>query len=255
MRRKILIVVVVVLMVAVIGSFLVLGNLGRIVKFGVEQGGSLALGVPVRLEDAKVSVSAATLTLDGLTVGSPEGFGAPYMFELAHASATVDVGSLRSDLIVIKDVTVDAPRVTLEFSGGSTNWGVLLAHLKKPAAQPSKKKMQIGHLVITNGKLAIAGVPVAGTAAVPLPPVDVHDVGGGASGGASVQTVLTDVVSSLYLAIGEAAKQVVPAQQLEALGGEARSQLGNAGSAAQGAAGKATQALKGLLGGSEKKGN
>jgi len=236
MRRKLLLLVAVLLAAGVVVLVLTWANLDRIVKFGVEKGGSLVLGVPVRLKDATVSVKEGTVGLDGLTIGSPEGFSAPNMFELDHATATVEIGSLRSDVIVVKDVKVDGPRVTLEFSGGATNWGTVMAHLKKP--QPSKKKMRIGHLQITNGEVGIAGIPATGAAMVPLPGVEMNDIGGGPGGAASVRTVISDVVSNLYKAIIGAAGKVVPTEQLEKLG-----------TGAGGAAGKATEVLKGLLGG------
>ena len=49
-------------------------NMGRIVKVGVERGGSLVLGVSTSLDSASVSLLGGTAGLDGLTLGSPEGF-------------------------------------------------------------------------------------------------------------------------------------------------------------------------------------
>ncbi len=258
MKKKLLVLAAVLLVVGVAVLVLTWANLGRIVKFGVEKGGTLVLGVPVRLQEATVSVSEGTVGLSGLTIGSPEGFSEPNMFELGHASATVDIGSLRSDEIVVKDVTVDGPRLMLEFSGGSTNWGTLMARLKKPPtpeeqAKQSKKKMRIAHLQLSNGEIGIAGIPVAGKAMVPLPGVEMNDVGGGPGESASVRTVITDVMSKLYLAVLEAAKTVLPTEQLQKLGTGALSQVGKVGTEATGTAGQATQMLKGLLGGDEKK--
>ncbi len=236
MKRKLLLIVAVVIVVGVAVAALAWANLDRIVKLGIEKGGSLALGVPVRLKGATVSVRDGTVGLDGLTIGSPEGFSAPDMFSLDHASATVEIGSLRSDVIVVKDVTLDGPRVTLEFSGVSTNWGKLMTNLKTLKPKESKKKMRIGHLTVTNGEVGLAGTPLAGGAALPLPPVDLHDIGGSSEGsGASVRTVLTDVVAGLYAAIVDAAGKAGPSERLQKLG------------AAADAAGKATEMLKGLI--------
>jgi hypothetical protein len=259
MKRKLLVVLAVLVAAGVVALILTWANLGKIVKFGVEEGGSLVLGVPVTLKKATVSVSTGTVGLDGLTIGSPKGFSAPNMFELDHASATVDIGSLRSNQIVVKDVTVDRPRITLEFGGGTTNWSTLMARLQKPPspeeqAKQSKKQMRIAHLSLSNGKVSIAGIPVAGQASVPLPGITMNDIGGSAgSGGSSIRTVIADVFTKLYTGILDAAKSVVPTEQLQKLGTEALSTLGQTGSEAKGAAGEAVGAVKGLFGGGQEK--
>ncbi len=253
MKRKLLLVAAALVVVGVALVALTWANLGRIVKFGIEEGGSLVLGVPVRLKDATVSVKTGTVSLDGLTIGNPKGFSAPDMFSLDHASATVEIGSLRSDVIVVKDVTIDGPRITLEFSGATTNWGTVMAKLRRPPtpeeqAKTGKKKMRIGHLQITGATVAIGGIPLASEAALPLPPVDMQDVGGSSAGsGESVRTVIIDVIAALYTAITDAAGGVVPEQQFQKLGAEALSQVGKEGGKAEGAAGKATELLKGLI--------
>jgi hypothetical protein len=270
MKRKILIVVGVLVVVGLILAVVTFSNLGKIIKVGVEKGGTVVLGVPVTLKDATVSVKEGSVGMDGLAIGSPAGFTAPDMFSLGHASATVDIGSLRGDEIVVKEVVVDGPRITLEFAGGTTNWGTLMARLQKEPspeekAKESKKKMRIDRIAVSNGKITIAGIPLAGSATVPLPSLELKDVGsgggGGGGGGSSVRTVIADVVSKLYAGIIDAAGSVVPTEQLQKLGAGALSAAGQAGGAAAGAAkgaagaaaGAAKGALKGILGGGDNK--
>jgi len=145
MKRKIVIAVVVVAVVVVVGLVLVAANLDKIIKIGVEKGGTLVLGVPTTLDRAIVSVREGTVGLEGLVLGSPEGFAEPSMFELAHAHTTVDIGSVRKDELVVHEVVIDGPKITLEFAGGTTNWGTVLAALESPpkdeeAKQKSQKK-------------------------------------------------------------------------------------------------------------------
>ena len=86
--KKLIGIAVVLLVLVVIAVILLVLNLGKVVKIGVEKGGSLVLDVPVTLDDASVSILKGSAGLDGLKLGSPEGFKAPEMFALGHARLT-----------------------------------------------------------------------------------------------------------------------------------------------------------------------
>lgn len=259
--KKLLLIGVIVLVVVVVIAIVVVLNLGKLVETGVERGGSMVLGVETELEGASVSLLGGTVGLDGLRLGSPEGFDAPAMFELSHAHATVDLGSLRSDEIVVHEVVVDGAEITLEFAGGKTNWGALMDRLERepaPEEEPevAKKKVRIERMVFTNGKVHVAGIPLAGTATVPLPSLELKDLGSGGGKAASVRNVLADLIGELHNAILTAASDVVPAEELRKLGEDVTGLLGGAGAAAgqeaRKAGERATGLFKGVLGGDEK---
>jgi len=269
MRKKILIAVVGIVVLVVLGLVLFVTNLGKIVKVGVEKGGTLILGVPTTLERATVSVREGTVGFDGLMIGSPDGFQQPSMFELDHAHATVDIGSLRSDEIVVHEVVIDGPEVTLEFGNGTTNWGTVMSRLERePApeekAKESRKKIRIDRIVFSNGKVRIAGIPLVSSAAVPLPNLELTDIGtGGGGGSGSVRETIAEVVGKLYKAILAAAGDVVPTEQLQKLGQDLTGMVGETGTrvgeaadeavtgTAKEAAQKATGALRVIFGGEE----
>ncbi len=243
MKKKILIAVGVVAVLLVVVVILIASNLDRIVKLGVEEGGTLVLGVPTKLEGATVAVRNGTVGLDGLVIGSPEGFEEASMFELGHAHTTVDIGSLRGDEIVVKEVVIDGAEITLEFGEGTTNWGVLLKRLEsepkeEEAKQKSQKKLRIDRILFTNGKIRIAGIPLVGSATVPLPTLEITDLAPADGAPSTVGNVLADVVRSLYGSILTAAKDVVPLEQIEKLAGEAGAVLRDAGTAVRDAGSK-----------------
>jgi hypothetical protein len=247
MKKKILIAIGVVVVLLVVGGILLLSNLDKIVKIGVEEGGTMVLGVPVQLEGATVAVREGTVGLDGLKIGSPEGFEEVNMFNLDHAHTTVDIGSLRGDEIVVKDVVIDGALITLEFDGGKTNWGALLKQLEgEPKEEEAKKKSQknirIDRIVFTNGKIRIAGIPLVGSATVPLPTLEITDLAPADGTPSTVGNVLADVVRSLYKSILAAAGDVLPTEQVEALAKEAGALLGEAGAAIKDAGAKVGEA-------------
>jgi uncharacterized protein involved in outer membrane biogenesis len=270
MKRKILIALLVLVVIAVVAIVLVLANLGRIVRTGVQKGGTAVLGVPVTLDDAAVSVLGGYLGLDGLQIGSPAGFKAQSMFALDHAHVDVKLGSIRSDEIVVNEIVIDGADVTLEFSGRRTNWGTLMAGLEseaKEAPAPAEekaggKKVTIGRILFTNGKVSIAGIPLAGKASVPLPRLELTDVGKGKdepAGPTDIRKALRDTISALYVAVVKAAGDLLPAEQLRAVADEAVGVLGEAGAAAvsnavkaAGAAGQAARDTAAAAGGAAK---
>ena len=148
---------------------------------------------------------------DGLMIGSPEGFEQPSMFKLAHAHATVDISSLRGDEIVVHEVVIDGPEITLEIGNGTTNWGTVMSRLEREPdpeekAKESEKRIRIDRIVFSNGKIRIAGIPLVGSVAVPLPSLELTDIGGGgAEGAGSVRETIAEVVGKLYKAILAAA--------------------------------------------------
>ncbi|MHC4480821.1 MAG: DUF748 domain-containing protein [Planctomycetota bacterium] len=250
--RRIVIVVAVVLVLVLVVGLLVVGNLDGLVETGVEKGGTLVLGVPTELEAASVSLLGGEVGLDGLTLGSPEGFDAPQMFELAHAHTTVDVGSLTSDEIVVHEVVVDGAEVTLELAGGKTNWGVLMGRLKSEAPPEKEeekaaagRKIRIDRVAFTGGKIKLAAIPVAGSVSVPLPDVEVKDLRTAEGKGVTVKKALADVIQSLYTSILVAVKDVVPAEQLAELSRELESLVGEAGAKLREAGAAAGEAVKG----------
>lgn len=249
MRKKILIGLAVVVAVAVVAIVVVAANLGKVVRVGVEKGGTAALGVQIALDSAQVSVLGGKVGLDGLSIGSPAGFREPAMFTLDHAHTVVQLGSLRSDEIVVEEVVIDGPQITLEFSGVSTNWGTLLKELQKGAepeaeAQPEAagKTVRIDRITLTNGTVRVAGIPVAGSATVPLPTLEITGLGAKKAERRSVRQVGADTVTALYAAVVGAVGDIVPAEQLKMLAGEAGELLKGAGAAARQAAGLAVGA-------------
>ncbi len=241
MLKRLLRLVIVLVLLLVIAAVLIIINLNRFVRAGVERGGSAALGVSTTLEKASVSILDGTVGLDGLRLGSPEGFSAAEMFKLDHAYARVDVLSLRTDEIVVHEVIIDGPEIILEFAGARTNWGVLLKRLKEETSEEgveekeateqkaARKRIRVDRIVFKNGKISIAGIPLVGTLGVPLPQVEIRDLGTREGGGLTAKQVLVAVVAGLYRSILGVARVVLAAAGPEAMGDALGSMLKEAG--------------------------
>jgi hypothetical protein len=261
--QRVVQVLVLLILLGLVAAFLVLGNLGKVLRAGVQIGGSRILGVQVGLRSASVSLLNGSAELKDLTLGSPSGFRAPEMFSLSRGYAKLDIWSLRQPELVVQDVVIDGPEVTLEFSGAKTNWGTLMERLRQERAQEEPKtarKVRVDRLVVQNAKLRIAGVPVAGTMSVPLPRFEVTGLRAADGRGMDATEALARLVDALYGAVAAAAKTVLSPEEAARLAQELDSALGKAAGALEqgrsqlkeavtGGAEKARSALEGVLGG------
>lgn len=211
-------VVVLVVVIVVAVAF----YLGPIVKRGVESMGPKIIGVPCGLETSHIRPLAGIVKLEGVTVGNPAGYKSDYAFHLNSLKVNVDVGSVFTDVIVIKEIVVSGPRVVYELKGRGSNIGTILDRVRSdtkpgdeapatptPAAEDAgpAKRVIIEKFVFEEGTIEIAAAILGGQgASIPLPRLELKDVGA-RSGGATVVDVTTDVVSSVMMGVVKAVMQ------------------------------------------------
>ncbi len=220
MRKKLMKVAVIVGAVVVVLLIVLAFSLNGIVRKGVEVVGSKVLGVSVTLEKASVSALRGKVSLEGLVLGSPGGFEAEEMFRVGRVSVRAKISSLLGDEMVVKEVDIDAPEITLEIDGLRTNWGALLEGLEKEEAEEEKaeKKVRVDVIRFRDGKIKVSGVPLAGSAGIPLPSLEIKELKTADGTGVTVARLMRDVIRSLYRSILQAADKVLPTEQLEKLG-------------------------------------
>ena len=245
---KIAIIALVVLLavILVVASFF----LGSIVKTTVEQGGPLALGVPVTLEKATVLPLSGRASLKELVIGNPEGFKTPYLFRMGGLKVRLDVASLGSDTIVIKQIHVAGPEINYEKSLKTSNIGQLLKNLEGEEKPPEKaeagKKVVIEDFLLEGGKIRLSATLTGGKSImIPLPPIHMTDIGkesGGASPKEVITMVFSTVLGSVTKAVGASVEFV--GDGVKMVGGAAADAAGAAGDAAMKGAEAAGDAAK-----------
>ena len=255
MIRKLVRVIAVLLVLAIVLLVVIALSLDRLLKAGIEKGGTAVLGVPTTVERASVSIPEGTLQLDQFVLGSPEGFEAPEMFRLGHMHVTLDLLSLRGNEIVVKDVIIDGPEVTLEFAGGKTNWGVLSERLKGEPSKEEKemKDIRVDRVVFRNAKIKLKGVPLAETRGIPLPNVEVTDLRTADGEGLKARDAIAQVVASLREKMAGALEDTLPAEQLSSLKRQIASGVEAAGGLIGGGT-KPKEVPKDILGGKDTEG-
>ena len=138
--------------------------LGTLVQTAIVETGSRLTKTTVTLENVRIGLLRGLVQLEGLEIGNPPGFTAPYAVRLGTARVRLDLLTSLSDTVVIDEILVEAPDVTVE--GLSTNnLGVIQDNVTaavpagssksaddKPAA-PGSRKLLIKKFSLTNGRV------------------------------------------------------------------------------------------------------
>ena len=261
---------------------------GDLLKKGVEEGGTWALGTETSLSSASLSVLSGEVAMEGLNVASPAGFEAKQAMSVGLIDVKAAVGSFLSDTIEIESIDIGSPEITLEIGSGGSNLGALMDHLKSktggggPAEPPPEeekpggpgKKLKIGRVTITSPTVILAQSLLMKTEQrIELPTLELTDIGGGKEGGDGTVT-LPELLEEIFGTIIAAVAKVgalpadlqgildgeVVAKYAEQIQGQLDDVKGKAGKALEDAKGKAGEALEdlkgglgGLLGGDDKK--
>jgi hypothetical protein len=203
--------IAVVLLVVIVVVAVWLG-LDSVVRSTVQSQASSSLNLQTTLAAANVSLFGQSVSLSDLQVDSPKGFAAPKMFTLGGVKVGVSVSNLRSDPIVIDQVTIDKPYFVIEQANGKFNFRVLSSTSKQPADTPPASSdgkrppgapihVIIHDLQINSPQVALRpGIPgMASEIDVPIPSFDLKDVGSGNGNknGVAMREVFMQVITAL----------------------------------------------------------
>jgi hypothetical protein len=220
--KKLLIAGGVLLAVVVAVIILLVGNIDTIIKKGVETVGPKILQAPVTLNDVDISVSSGSGELKGLTIGNPAGYKTEYAFQLGGISVDLDVKSVTTDKVHIRNVLINAPQIIYEgVLGKKNNLSQLQANVasftgasedKDKKADSSEnensgagKKVQIDYIKIADGSISVSTDMLQGKAlTVPLPTIELRDIG------KDKEATVSDALKQILAAVNNA---VLPAVQ------------------------------------------
>jgi len=166
---RILVIVLAVIVGLVVALVVGIGAFGGgLVKKSVEVAGSGALKVPVVLSGADLSILGGKVALQGLQIDNPPGYQHEKLLKLKDTSVEVNVGSLLSDTVQVRQITLDGMDLVLEQKGLGSNLQDIINNLPKSDESKGKeaagKKLQIDILEIRNVKVEAKLLPIPGKA-------------------------------------------------------------------------------------------
>lgn len=274
MMKKIALALAIVVIAIAGAAYYFASNLDSIVKAVIERYGSEATQASVTLKSVKLSPTAGSGELNALAVKNPKGFSSNDAIMLGDIKVALDLASLQSNTIVVKDVTILQPAVLYEYAGVGGNLEAIQKNVQSYAAkfsggktEPNKsagdpgqsaskqpeKKVIIENLVIRDGKVSVTHQALQGrTLSVPLPTIQLKDIGKD-KGGATPAEVADKVIGAISAQASRVATAELQKQAGDILknraGGLLGGTTGSTGGATGGTSGGGTtDKLKGLLG-------
>lgn len=238
--------------------YFVLTSLDSLIVAAVERFGSAATRAEVALEGAEVSVTTGAGALRGLRVGNPKGFDTESAIRLGEISLKLDVGTITSDPVVIKEIIVQAPEVTYELGEAGSNIDALKRNVASYARRSSGggggqggggggaqgPKLIIENLYLRDGTIKVSVTGLGGkTENVRLPAIHLKNIGR-RTGGATPDQIMELLASNLSGSVGKAVAPLA----LDVLTGAAEGGAEGAKDALEKGAEDAEDTLKKLLG-------
>ncbi len=217
--KKILIGGLVFVVVGVLAAlFYVSNNLNTLIVQAVETFGKPITQTEVKLEKSDISFLSGEGSLHGLLIGNPAGYKGRSSFELGAIKVALDSETIADDVVVIKSIDITAPMLTYEPGGaagsnlqqlmnnvdaftakeGGTKSEVAPAE-QGQAQQGSGAKMVINRVTLTGGKIKIVTPLSSEGITVPLPKIELTDVGkdkGGISAADAFKLVMEKVLAA-----------------------------------------------------------
>lgn len=185
-----------------------------IIEHAVEQIGSWAVGTKIEIGYIDTSLFKGKLHLKDLTVDNPQGFHHPHAFELGEIRVALNIKSLFTKKIEVKDIYVSGVNVDYELQLGKSNLGEIQRNLerlepKKDASADAKSKKDdaeqpqvvIRQLLVENCSLSFSNATLGTTMKLPLPGLDMQDVGDGKPIGETVNDLFGLIFTSITKAV------------------------------------------------------
>jgi hypothetical protein len=204
--KRVLVGIAIVLILALAGGLWWLyHSLDALVASAIRTFGPEITGVSIHLDGVTIDALDGRAELRGLVVGNPPEFTSDHALSLGAISMTLDLDSLTSDVIVIKQISIVKPDVTYELNTEGSNLGAIQrnvdryvgAHRGTGTPQPERepgKKLVIETLTVKNATATVKTAVVKDrSASVPLPDLRLSNIGkksGGTTAGEAVKQVL-----------------------------------------------------------------
>ncbi len=194
-----------------------------VIKHSVEQAGSFVVGTPIKCGHFSSSLTGKVHIKD-LTVGNPEGYHNPYAFKLGEVRVDLNVGTIFSEKIEVRDVYVEGVSVDYELKFGRSNLGEIQKNLERfaPADKDNPdtahegendnpQQAVIHHLKIENTALTFSNATLKTTMKMPLPGLELENLGDGKPIGETLNEFFSLIFTSINKAVTGAGGVVVDA--------------------------------------------
>ncbi len=175
-----------------------------LIKRAIERFGPDLTGVSVKVASVKLEPLDGRGAIRGLEVGNPTGYKTPRALSLGEMRLAVDPASLASEVVHIREITLEAPSITYERGPGGDNLTAIQKHIESvlPKSEAGRgdskaeRQAKERRFIVDRVEVRKARVSYGGTLDVDVPDLMLRDLGrksGGATAGQITQQVWSSV--------------------------------------------------------------
>ncbi len=196
------------LLVIIIACVAIYFSLGVIVKTVIESQVVKATGVPLSVGFVSIQPFSGTATITNITIKNPKDFlKFDHAFSLGEIYANVDLASVFTNPLHIRELRIEKPEVFVEMFAGQNNLLVLKEQVQRtaPAEAKEKPKQTEGEFKLSLDKLVISGaaihlaagvVPAGEARSYPIETIELKNIGK-ATGGADIANITGIVIAEI----------------------------------------------------------
>lgn len=177
------------------------------VESSIEDAGSDILNAKVEVDDIDISLFGGTADMDGFLVYNPEGFSDETALSLRGIDIKLDLKSLFSETVIVKEVHVKNPEILFEQQKAKINLRELSKNISSGSEEESDKNLIIEKFILEEGSVRIlSDIEKERTLNASIDRIELNDIG--KSGTNTMQQTLRQVLEPIIKnALSEAAKK------------------------------------------------
>jgi len=183
-----------IIIVLIAGYFFVNLYIDQIVKSGIEDMGTEMTQTQVTVDGISISPFSGKGTISGFKVKNPEGYSVENAIVIDNFHIALDLKSLLTDQIVVRNITIKSPSVYVEQKVQGNNLKTLMNNVEKGSSSESSSGVDlvIRHFLMENGRVTLH-TEVGGerTAKMKFSKIELQDLGAGGGQKAAEQVVKT----------------------------------------------------------------
>ncbi len=156
-------------------------SINSIVKSSIERIGTEMTGTAVTVDRVSISIFTGNGEISGFRVANPDGYGRDYAVEVDHFSISLELTSLLSDEVVVKEIVIESPLIYLEQKVPGNNLNEILRHVRDTSPQETSEKHLVIERFYLNNGIAELYTEVGGEreARVEISEIELNDLGRG----------------------------------------------------------------------------
>lgn len=183
-----------IIIVLIAGYIFVNLYIDQIVKSGIEDMGTEMTQTQVTVDGISISPFSGKGTISGFKVENPEGYSVENAIVIHNFHIGLDLKSLFTDQIVVRDISIKSPSVYVEQKVPGNNLKTLMNNVEKSSSseKSSGVDLVVKHFLVEDGRVTLH-TEVGGerTVKMKLSKIELHDLGAGGGQKAAEQVVQT----------------------------------------------------------------